>query len=86
MTNKKTDNTIKAKHIYRNDQLSFKEYIWHIPKPLRGTFEVGDVVKVAALGKTLPVKVTAIFREEHVPGVNDYKMVRRTNLVKREQS
>jgi len=42
MTNKKTDNTIKAKHIYRNDQLSFKEYIWHIPKPLRGTFEVGE--------------------------------------------
>jgi len=86
MNEKKTANTIKGKHIRKSGALGFKEYIWHIPKGLRGTIEVGDVVAVNADGNILPVKVTAIFREEHVPGVNDYKMVRRTNLVKREQS
>jgi len=86
MTEKKTDNTIKAKHIQRNGKLGFKEYKWHLPKGLRGTVEVGDVVKVAADGRIMPVKVTAIFREEHIPGVNYYKMVHRTDLGKKEQS
>lgn len=82
MSEQKTDNTIKGKHIQENGNLGIKEYVWHIPKPLRGSFEVGDVVEVAAAGKILPVKVTEIFREEYVPSVNDYKMVRRTNLGK----
>lgn len=80
MTERKTDNKIKGKHFCRSGKLRSKEYIWHIPKHLRGTFEVGDVVLVDAKKKFCPVKVTEIFREEHVPGVNDYKMVRRTKL------
>lgn len=76
----KTANKIKARHFQGRDRLSEKEYIWHIPRRLRGGIEVGDVVWADALGKTVPVKVTEIFREEFVPGVNDCKMVRRVKL------
>lgn len=75
MAEKKSDNKIKARHVYKSGSLSPKEYIWHIPKVLRGTFEIGDEVLVKALNKKFWVRVTDIYREEYEPGVNDRKFV-----------
>jgi len=76
MEKEKTLNKILGQHAHSDGTYSRKEYIWHIPKHLRGTFEIGDVVMVDSLGSLRPVIVRDIFREEYVPGVNEYKMVR----------
>jgi len=80
MTKERIANRIKAKHFFRNGELKSKEYIWHIPEHLRGTIEVGDVVAVDAKDKILPVRVTAIFREDYGEDDPVYRRVRRTDL------
>jgi len=77
MEKEKTFNKILAQHLHEDGTRSKKKYIWHIPKHLRGTFEIGDVVLADSKGSFRPVIVVDIFREEYVPGVNEYKMVRR---------
>jgi len=77
MGNEKTLNKILGQHVHPDGTRSRKKYIWHIPKHLRGSFEVGDVVLVDSRGSLRPVIILDIFREEYVPGVNEYKMVRR---------
>jgi len=85
MENEKTSNKILGQHVYPDGTRSRKKYIWHIPKYLRGTFEIGDVVMVDAKGHLSPVIVLDIFREESVVGGTKYKIVcRKAKGKKRE--
>lgn len=86
MSETKQANTLTGKHLHLGEdgqeRVGSDEYMWDIPKPLRGTFYVGDRVLVKSSRRLQPIIVTDIFRKEYQEGERRHKKVNRVLAIR----
>lgn len=76
------NNTLSGFHVWGKDENGAlilnteKMYNWHIPKQLRiDEIKKGDIVRVWAKGKVMPILVMNVFREDFEDTGKSYKKV-----------